>query len=222
MNQRRGLWIAFLTVWGAFTFWYTDFEGPVSEDEITAGMETLRTNGFGSDATRLAEVEAFFRADPGGQFLMVNIMQMNPSPPPMPGFDEPGTAQDYINHYMQHMFPQLVKRASHPVFIGAGSGFTLDRVGVDAATASGWDSAALFRYRSRRALLEIITHPDMYDRHEFKLAGLSRTIAYPVKPSLYIVDPRVLLFLVLFFVVSLIDMTFFGRLDRKPGQKKQP
>ena len=63
----------------------------------------------------------------------------------------------------------------------------------------------LMRYRSRRTFMEIITHPDMVDRHEFKIAALDKTIAYPIEMQLYLSDPRLLLGLILLIVTLMLD-----------------
>jgi hypothetical protein len=71
--------------------------------------------------------------------------------------------------------------------------------------------AALFRYRSRRALLEIITNPAFGGKHEFKTAALEKTIAYPMEPQLYLGDPRLLLGLILLALTALIDGLLLSR-----------
>ena len=53
--------------------------------------------------------------------------------------------------------------------------------------------------------MEIITHPDMVGRHEFKIAALDKTIAYPIEMQLYLSDPRLLLALILLIVTLLLD-----------------
>ena len=112
---------------------------------------------------------------------------------------------------MEHMYAQLLKRASHPVFMATGQDFVADITGIDRESASGWDTAALFRYRSRRSFLEIITHPAMDDRHDYKIAALTKTIAYAVEPKLYLSDLRFILLLILGFLTALIDIALFGR-----------
>ena len=67
------------------------------------------------------------------------------------------------------------------------------------------------RYRSRRDMLEITADPRFGERHEYKMAGLEKTIAFPVKPTLYLSDPRLLLALILFAFTSLIDLIVFRR-----------
>ncbi len=45
--------------------------------------------------------------------------------------------------------------------------------------------------------MEVVTHPNMLSRHDFKVAALEKTIAYPVETVLYLSDPRFLLALIL-------------------------
>jgi hypothetical protein len=107
------------------------------------------------------------------------------------------------------MYPELFSRACHPVFYASGLGFAADVSGIE--NAEGWDTAALFRYRSRRSFLEIITNPEIGPRHDFKLAAMTKTIAYPVETSLYLSDPRLLLFLAFGLVTAMIDIFVYGR-----------
>ncbi len=192
-------------VWAAFVVWYTDFGGPLSDAEVDEVLAVLQKRGL--DSERFAQFERFLREDTGRQFLMVNNIDMNESPPPMPGFGAGATAEDYNAHYMEHMYPQLFSRACLPVFLGEGLGADVDVAGIDGAY--GWDLAALFRYKSRRAFAEIITHPDMNARHAYKLAAMTKTIAYPVESLLYLSDPRLLLFLVLGLATALLDLVLY-------------
>jgi hypothetical protein len=200
------LWGIPALAWLVFTFWYTDFGGPLTDAEIAQALIALERRGM--DADRFAQFEKFLREDTGGQFLMVNNIDMSENPPLMPGFGEDATAEDYNNHYMEHMYPQLLHRACHPIFFGSGLGVGIDITGIEGA--SGWDRAALFRYKSRRAFVEVVTHPDMGDRHAYKHAAMAKTIAYPVEPGLYVSDLRLLLFLVLGLLTALLDIIWFG------------
>ena len=58
------------------------------------------------------------------------------------------------------------------------------------------------RYRSRRDMLEIVTNPAFQGSHEFKVAAIDKTVAFPVDPWYSLGDPRILLFLV-FLVIGL-------------------
>lgn len=209
MKKRGLLWGLPAIVWLFFTFWYTDFGGPLTEEEISEGMAFMKSRNY--NAEFLVELEAFLQNDTGRQFLMVNNIDMNEAPPSMPGFGPQATAYDYSDHYMEHLYPQLFKRACHPIFYGTGLDFVADLSGVTGAAVSGWDAAALFRYRSRRSFLEIISHPDMQGRHDYKLAAMEKTIAYPVEPELYVSDLRFILFLLLGFGTAITDILIFGR-----------
>ena len=209
MTRRRLLWLTPAAIWLLFTYWYTDFGGPLTEEEISVGLEEVKSQGYSDQQIR--DLEAFLRNDTGRQFLMVNNIDMNDKPPPMPGFGPDATASDYVNHYMEHMYSQLLKRACHPIFLSAGVNYVSDAVGVGDAAASGWDSAALLRYRSRRSFLEIVVHPDLQSRHDYKIAGMSKTIAYAVAPTIYVSDLRFVLLLVLGLVTALTDILAFGR-----------
>ena len=205
LSKRGLLWGIPAIVWLIFTVWYTDFGGPLTDAEIAQALIALERRGM--DAERFAQFERFLREDSGNQFLMVNNIDMSEDPPSMPDFGPGATAEDYNNHYMEHMYPQLLSRACHPIFFGNGVGVGIDITGIE--DAHGWDLAALFRYKSRRAFVEVVTHPDMGARHAYKHAAMEKTIAYPVEPGLYVSDLRIMLFLVLGLVTALLDALIF-------------
>ena len=119
---------------------------------------------------------------------------------------------------MEHMYAQLSKRASHAVIAGNAIHDALDLVSVeDWETAQHWTTAAMMRYRSRRTFMEIITQPDMQGRHEFIIAALDKTIAYPIEMQLYLSDPRLLLALILLIVMPLIDKLIPIRKSKESG-----
>ncbi len=209
INKRLVLWCLPALVWVFFTAWYTDLGGLLSDEEIAQGLATMKSGDYNPE--RLKLLETFLRNDTGRQFLMVNNIDMSDEPPPMPGFGPDATAADYRDYYMEHMYPQLFKRACHPVFYGAGLGFVADLSGIKGAAVEGWDTAALFRYRSRRSFLEIITHPAMQGRHDYKLAAMTKTIAYPVEATIYLSDLRFILFLLLGFVTAVVDGLIYRR-----------
>ena len=152
------------------------------------------------------------RNDTGRQFLMVNIIDDNENPPIVEGAEPGESSEQLMGRYMEHMYSQLLRRASHPVIAGQAVHGALDLVGVeDLPTAGDWASAALMRYRSRRTFMEIITHPQMNRRHDFKIAALEKTIAYPIEMQLYLSDPRLLLALILMVITLLLDKAIVSK-----------
>ena len=161
----------------------------------------MKTNGSAPEV--IAFIDKFARQDSGRQFLMVNNINMNESPPDVEGAKPGESTSDLMARYMKHMIPALLARACHPVLMGSAVYPTMDLVGIEGA--ENWDQAALFRYRSRRAFLEIVTNPAFMGKHHFKTAALEKTIAYPIETDLYLGDPRLLLGLILLAVTALID-----------------
>jgi hypothetical protein len=140
---------------------------------------------------------------------MFNAVDLAQNPPQVEGAPPNADGQTLLDLYMEHMIPALLSRASHPVVVGKSVADSLDLLGIEGAEA--WSDGAIMRYRSRRTLIDIIGNPEFYARHDFKLAGLEKTIAYPVEPRIYIGDLRLLLGLFMLAITALLD----ARLARK-------
>lgn len=201
MRTRTKVWLAPALLYAVFVLWYTDLGGPLSDTEVADFMATMESNG--SDPEVIAFIETFVRQDSGRQFLMVNNIDMNEKPPNVEGAEPGESASDLMGRYMEHMIPALLARACHPIIMGSAVYPAVDVVGIEGA--ENWDQAALFRYRSRRDFLEIVTNPAFGGKHHFKTAALDKTIAYPIETSLYLGDPRLLLGLILLALTALVD-----------------
>ena len=196
MIRPRTAWLALLTIWLAFFGWYTSFEGPLTPEEIAFIMQ--RSEERGAPPEQLAKMRQFLESDTGGDFVMVNLIELNDPPPRMEGVPADATAQDLLDRYMEHMYPELFARASHPVMMGEATAPALDIWGIEGA--DNWTMGALMRYRSRRDMLEIAGNPAFQGPHEFKIAGMRKTIAFPADPWFQAGDPRLLLALILIIV----------------------
>jgi len=211
MNKRGKLWLISGVLYACFFLWYTDLGGPLSDAEVDGFMSTMKANG--SDPEVIAFIEKFARGDSGRQFLMVNNIDYNENPPAVEGAKPGESAQELMGRYMEHMIPALLSRACHPVVMGAAVYPTMDLVGIEGAEE--WDQGALFRYRSRRAFLEIVTNPAFKGQHHFKTAALDKTIAYPIEVGLNLGDPRLLLGFLLLAVTALLDGLWLSRSARR-------
>jgi len=201
MSMRLKIWLVPALLYVLFFAWYTDFGGPLSDDEVDHYVAAMENNG--RPAELVAFMKAFAKQDTGRQFLMVNNIDMNENPPNVEGAEPGESAADLMGRYMAHMIPALLARACHPVLMGSAVYPSMDLVGIEGA--ENWDQAALFRYKSRRALLEIVTNPAFNGKHQFKTAALEKTIAFPIETSLYLSDPRLLLGLLLLALTALIE-----------------
>ena len=203
MTARRKLWLGSTLLYALFVSWYTDFGGPLTETEIQAFIAKTEDQNLGGAPSARGALLDFLRNDTGGQFLMFNAIDLAKDPPQTEGAPPDADAQTLIDLYMEHMIPALLSRASHPVVVGKSVADSLDLQGIEGAEA--WSDGAIMRYRSRRTLIDIIGDPEFYARHDFKLAGLEKTIAYPIEPRIYLGDLRLLLGLFMLAITALLD-----------------
>ena len=109
---------------------------------------------------------------------------------------EPGeSSEDVLAKYMAYMIPALLARASHPVLYGSAASTAMDIMNADGMGT--WTAGAGMRYRSRRDMLDISTNPAFSSSHEFKIAAMRKTIAFPIDPWVQLGDPRLVLGLLL-------------------------
>ncbi len=203
MTSRRKLWLGSLVLYALFFSWYTDFGGPLTDAEIQAFISKTQDQNLGGNQSARGALLEFLQNDTGRQFLMFNAVDLAKNPPQKEGAPPDADAQTLIDLYMEHMIPALLSRASHPVVVGKSVADSLDLLGIKGAET--WSDGAIMRYRSRRTLIDIIGNPEFYERHDFKLAGLEKTIAYPIEPRIYLGDLRVLLSLFMLAVTALLD-----------------
>jgi hypothetical protein len=195
------IWVSLLVIYAGFFLWYTNIGGKLDKEEIEFFLEKFEENASANSADPEAYnsqknlIKRFMEEDTGRQFLMVNNIDMDDDPEDVEGAEPGESAERLLDRYMEHMYAQLLKRACHPVFAGNAVHPSMDLVGIEGAEI--WDQAALMRYKSRRAFMEIVTHPNMGSKHAFKVAAMEKTIAYPVETVLYLSDPRLLLALIL-------------------------
>ena len=207
MTTRKLLWLIPLVLYLAFVYWYTNTSGPLKSAEIQSFTQKAMEAGFQSDW--IEPIHAFMSSDTGRQFFMVNVIDLNEDPPDVEGADPGETATQLLDRYMEYMYPAMLRRASHPVFLASAVNTSLDVIGIEGA--EDWNLVVVMRYRSRRDLLEIATNPEFMNRHDFKIAALTKTIAYPTESKIYMSDPRFLLALILLSLVALIDIAVFRR-----------
>jgi len=214
MSKSLRNWSILIFIYCTFFVWYTDFGGKLDSNEIATYLVKMQDNreavGFSSPAEKerareqAAIIEEFMREDSGRQFFVVNNIDMSENPQDVEGAQPGEDADQLMGRYMEHMYAELFKRASHPVFLGNAISTAIDIVGIE--NAESWDSAALMRYKSRRAFMEIVSNPKMLGKHEFKIAALNKTIAYPVETVVYLSDPRLLLGLILIIIGLIIQL----------------
>ena len=170
------VWISLLVIYSSFFIWYTDLGGKLTDDEIEYYANKFESNALKDGRVlepRTKELlQKFMEEDSGKQFIMINVIDMSENPTFPDGTVSEESPDVLMNEYMEHMYGELLKRASHPAYMGSAVNDSMDLVGIE--NAEVWETAALFRYKSRRSFLEIVTHPDMYSKHKYKIAALEK------------------------------------------------
>lgn len=207
---RQLLWGIPAVLYLIFVGWYTDFRGPLTTDEIEGFVANLKAQGFSGD--RLTSVRKFMSEDTGRQFMMINIIDLADDPPDVPGAAPGESSEELMARYMEHMYRELLLRACHPILGGNAVHDAMDLAGMDGVDRpEHWTMGVVMRYRSRRSLMEVVSHPATLGRHEFKIAALEKTVAFPVETFLNLGDPRFSLGMTLLAGVLLADLVIFRR-----------
>ena len=205
MSLPTVVWSVLLAIYVGFFAWYTSFGGPLTDEEIAHYVGILQERGRPPD--QIAALRDFLESDTGDDFVMVNVIEMREPPQQIEGVAPGESAQQVLDRYMAYMYPALFSRACHPVLFGQAAAVALDVWGIE--NAEHWSTAGMMRYRSRRDLMDIATNPAFSGPHGFKIASMSKTLAFPIDPWMQLGDPRLVLGLLL-LVVGLVVHGFAG------------
>lgn len=195
MTRTRWVWLVLGLLYAAFFGWYTSLEGPLTDEEIANYMARFESREPALSRERIAQLREFMEQDTGDDFVMVNVIDMYETPLRIEGVEPGETSDEVLGKYMEYMWPALISRASHPVISGQAANTAMDLVNADGMER--WTQGAGMRYRSRRDMLEIATNPSFAHSHEFKVAAIRKTIAFPIDPWIHLGDPRLVLGLLL-------------------------
>lgn len=187
-------WTVLLALYVLFFSWYTSFGGPLSDAEVEHYFALLVERNPDMSPERRAMFRDFLESDTGDDFVMLNVIDLYDTPIAVEGVEPGETSSEVMGKYMEFMLPELLSRACHPVFFGQAAAPALEMFGIDGVRV--WDQGAAMRYRSRRDMMEITSNPAFQGSHEFKIAAINKTFAFPIDPWFQLGDPRLVLALV--------------------------
>ena len=201
MNKLNWMWLALAILYAGFFSWYTSFGGPLSQEEMDHYYKILEARNSDGSPEQRARLRKFMEEDTGDDFVMINVIDMYEEPMQISGVSSSDTSEDVLDRYMEYMYPALFTRACHPILFGEAANQAMDL--MNAPGMEQWTTAAAMRYRSRRDMLEIASNPAFAGAHDFKIAAMAKTIAFPIDPWFHLGDPRLLLALLLGLAGSL-------------------
>jgi hypothetical protein len=195
MTRTHWIWAILVSLYVLFFSWYTSFGGPLTEEEIAHYISLAESGEPAATPERIARIRKFMEEDTGDDFVMINVIDMYDTPLQVEGVELWESSEDVLAKYMEYMFPQLFKRACHPVLFGTAAANAMDIMNADGMER--WSTGAGMRYRSRRDMLDIAMNPEFVASHDFKIAAMAKTIAFPIDPWIQGGDPRFVLALIL-------------------------
>jgi len=173
------IWISAFIVYAIFWLWYVGYRKPLSLTEIDNYLDKLKAiNPHGNND--LGDLRHFLENDTGKSFVMVNSVQLKPTPDLVEGVKEGDSSLKTLIAYHKPFMKMMFKRAGIGIFQGRMATKSIDVIGID--NAEDWTISAINRFRSRRDFIEIMITPEFHEKHELKYAALSKSIATPVDP----------------------------------------
>ncbi len=172
------IWLLVPLIYTLFSLWYFNWQGaltPVEIDRFMAAFEELE----GSKHTDKATFRRFLEEDDGGEFIMLNQVQLRRGDVVHPLTGKAMNASELVGEYFGPFALSLLKRGGHPVFQARTLGGNIDS--WNAETNVGFGTTAMMRYKSRRDVVELVLAPAFADAHIYKLAAIERTISYPTR-----------------------------------------
>ena len=195
------IWIWVPVVYGVFSLWYFNWQGPVTQQEIDEylnGFSELEAN----KNTESSVIRKFLEDDDGKEFVMLNLIQVHKDKVPDPVTGEELKPQTLLSNYFRSFAFASLKRGGHPVLQARTAGGNIDSWNADDNV--GFSVTSMMRYKSRRDLIELLIDPEFADSHLYKLAAIDRTISYPTQTMLSLsLRPPVSVLLVLLLFASM-------------------
>lgn len=199
-----GIWIGAAVLYGGFRAWYDGRRRPLTPVEIDALLAKLEGTPS-AEVNDLVALREFLEHDDGRDFMMLNLVKVNPSDSPHPVTGVPTSARALMQEYIRGFLPIVVRHGGHPVMQAAKIGPYIDAWNVE--PDPGWTMMGAVRYRSRRDMMKLATDPKFLAGHPFKVAALPATYSFPTAPGVMLVaGPRVWVALVLALGAALLQL----------------
>ena len=197
-------WPLALALYVVFRAWYDNWRGPLSKAEIEAFMSRTADSPTGS-TTDPAVVRAFLEADDGREFVMSNLVRVQPGEVPHPVTGAPVQGLAMMQEYGRRFVLVLLRHGGHPMLVMRKVGGYVDS--WNTPPDPGWHLVGAMRYRSRRDMMALARHPALREVHPFKTAGTDMTFSFPTHVVMGMaLRPRAWVALALAFMAALVHL----------------
>lgn len=197
------IWAAAAALYVVFRLWYDNWRGTLTEAEIDRFITDVHGRFSGGNET--GAMRAFLAADDGKEFVMLNLVRIEPGMVTDPATGEPMEGHAAMRRYSDPFVRRLIANGGHPGMVGRKVGPYVDAWNVEADP--GWSIFGLMRYRSRRDLIRMVADPRFAEHHAYKALGIPVTFSFPSQRELSVyMGPRVWVALVLALVAALVQL----------------
>ncbi|WP_299193604.1 hypothetical protein [uncultured Erythrobacter sp.] len=207
MSKAKWIWLVLLaSVYAGFWHWYGGNGDPISEEEGLAMLERVeQVHAIRIEDTPEGSMSRNLRAmlphDDGKEFYAVNLETR----------EEGAAALEAEADYAAIVFPLLLERGGHPVFVSERAGLMLGKYGEEI------DRVAVVRYRSLRDLLDMIADERMVEGNAFKTASLAHTEVFITRPTITFVQVRLMVGMLL-ALLAIAGLALIGRVQNRRGR----
>ena len=188
-----------------FSIWHGAFEGPLTPDEIAIFVNKYQALNPDKDTKR---IKALMESDDGQAKYMVNAIKLYDTPQLINGKKVGETSAEILDTYTKHVFSFLLRHGSYPIYSGNAVFDAVERWGV--TNADEWTSGAIVRYRSMRVMMKMSTDPSFKQFHDYKIAAMEKTIAFPTTSVLNLGSLSLIMTFVL-IILGLIVQLFINK-----------
>ncbi len=204
------IWVTAAAVYGLFLRWYFNWSRPMTAVEVEQYIQRFAA-GEGVVNTDPEVLRRFLEQDDGGEFVMQNLIKLQPGAVTHPITGQPVQSRLLLEEYTKPFIKALFRRGGHPVLMARKVGGYIDSWNCDADPE--WSATAMMRYRSRRDLIELASDNRFADMHIFKLAAIDQTVSFPtqislslfLRPAFYV--PMIILFVAVVMQLAVLLLT---------------
>lgn len=185
------LGLAFALIFAAFWAWQSpgSVRGALTPAEVDRYLSAVEKLAFPPEEKPevMKRLRAWALADDGKPFYMLNLMRYHEQVRRFAGaIDFAGTPQEANRRYEEAAIPLLADSGSYPVFASE----TREKNLFEHQPAlDDWERVLVMRYTSRRAFLDLLTHPDYAKVVAYKFMAL-QVLLLPMPGDLVVPDLR--------------------------------
>lgn len=205
------LWLSTTALYLIFRFWYDGLRRPLSAQEVEDFMarSAPAPGSPGKSHTDPAVLRTFLESDDGCEFVMCNWVKLHPQSMPHPTSGKPTPPMELLQAYIKPFLKVLFMHGGHPVLAARKVAGYVDS--WNTPPDPGWVLLGMMRYRSRRDMMKLATHPRFLGGHAFKFAAIEATFSFPTQVvSSLVLGPRWSVALALALTAALVQLSFFS------------